>query len=88
MGGGLQVIVGACILFQEQWEVIGEFIPSSVRLGWDPSPLLCLLWSRGSKEVASGKELESTEEILHVARIMPLSPLRQGIHPDVETAQV
>lgn len=25
MGGGLQVIVGVCILFQEQWEVIGEF---------------------------------------------------------------
>ena len=25
MGGGLQVRVGVCILFQEQWEVVGEF---------------------------------------------------------------
>lgn len=39
-------------------------------------------------EVTDGKELENPEDILCVARMTTVSPWGQGIHPDVETAQV
>ena len=52
---------------------------------------LCLplptMVERGA-EVTDGKELESPEDVLCVARTTPLSPWGQGIHPDVERAQV
>ena len=62
-----------------------QYLPLGV---WDG---LCFalptMVERGA-EVTDGKDLENPEDVLCVARMTTLSPRGQGIHPDVETAQV
>lgn len=60
--------------------------PISGSLGWTCLSLPTMV-ERGA-EVTDGKELESPEDVLCVARMTPLSPWGQGIYPDVERAQV